>query len=57
MFSVEVRLGALVGRFTLGREQEVEEEADVLVGCLTEVADDEYEPVFGFAGGTQCHTE
>lgn len=57
MFSVEVRLGALVGRFTLGREPDEEVEADVVFGCLTEIADDEYEPVFGFAGGTQCHTE
>ena len=57
MFAVEVRLGALVGRFTLGREPDNEVEAEVVFGCHTEVADDEYEPVFGFAGGAQCHTE
>lgn len=42
---------------TLLGEPDEEVEAEVVFGCHTEVADDEYEPVFGFAGGAQCHTE
>lgn len=48
MFAVEVRLGALVGRFTLGREPTPEGGADVVGSQHTELAEEQ--PGFGFVG-------